>query len=35
MIVTAVTSTRDKARLLWIEAKELNLIFNAIFKKMK
>jgi len=35
MIVTAAPSTRDKARLLWIEAKELNLIFNAIFKKMK
>ena len=35
MVVTAVPSIRSEARLLWTEAKELNLIFNAIFKKVK
>jgi len=26
---------KEEARLLWIEGKELNLIFNAIYKKVK
>ena len=28
-------SLKDRARKLWIEAKELNLIFNSIYKKLK
>lgn len=35
MIVVAVPELKVEARILWIEAKELNLIFNAIFKKLK
>lgn len=27
--------TKDEARRLWSEAKELNLIFNAIYRKIK
>ena len=34
MIVVAVSSLRDEARPLWQEAKELNLIFNSIYKKV-
>ena len=30
MVVIADPSLRDKAEKLWVEAKELNLIFNAI-----
>lgn len=35
MIVTAVPDLRNEARMLWQEAKELNLIFNSIYKKIK
>lgn len=31
----AVPETAEKARILWYEAKELNLIFNSIYKKIK
>lgn len=34
MTVAAVPSLKDDARPLWQEAKELNLIFNAIYKKV-
>lgn len=32
MIVIAASSLKDEARILWQEAKELNLIFNAIVR---
>jgi len=32
MIAVAVPSARDRAKTLWSEAKELHLIFNAIFR---
>ena len=35
MIVTAVPELKEKARTLWKEAKELNLIFNAIVRSAK
>ncbi len=35
MIVIAVPDSREEARILWQESKELNLIFNAITKKLK
>jgi four helix bundle protein len=35
MIVKAVPELTDEAKLLWQEAKELNLIFNSIYKKVK
>jgi four helix bundle protein len=35
MIVAAVPEVKEEARLLWVEAKELNLIFNAINNKLK
>jgi len=35
MIVVAVPKLKDEARILWQEAKELNLIFNSIVKKIK
>lgn len=34
MVVTAVPELKDEARKLWQEAKELNLIFNTIYKKV-
>lgn len=34
MIAKAIPTSADKARKLWQEAKELNLIFNAIYKKV-
>jgi len=34
MIAVANESLSDEARALWIEAKELNLIFNSIYKKV-
>lgn len=34
MIVVAVPSLKDEAKFLWQEAKELNLIFNSIYKKV-
>lgn len=35
MIVAAEKGLRDEAKPLWQEAKELNLIFSAIFRKAK
>ena len=35
MAAVAVPEKADAARKLWLEAKELNLIFNAIYKKVK
>jgi len=35
MIVVADPSLREEAKILWKEAKELNLIFNSIYKKVK
>src|SRR3972149_12331040 len=35
MSAIAVPDLSDRARTLWVEAKELNLIFNAIYKKIK
>ena len=34
MIMVASPGLKDGARLLWQEAKELNLIFNSIYKKV-
>ena len=34
MIVIAVPELKEDARKLWQEAKELNLIFNSIYKKV-
>lgn len=33
MLATAVPELKEEARILWQEAKELNLIFNTIYKK--
>ena len=35
MIVIAVPNLEDEARILWREAKELNLIFNKIYQKVR
>jgi four helix bundle protein len=35
MLVTAVPESREQAKSLWQEAKELNLIFNAIVRSTK
>ncbi|OGE18679.1 four helix bundle protein [Candidatus Daviesbacteria bacterium RIFCSPLOWO2_02_FULL_41_8] len=35
MIIIAVPSLKEEAKPLWQEAKELNLIFNSIYKKVK
>ena len=35
MIAVAVPELTDEARVHWQEAKELNLIFNSIYKKVK
>lgn len=35
MIATAASELADEARIHWQEAKELNLIFNSIYKKTK
>ena len=35
MASVATPDCKEQARKLWMEAKELNLIFNAIFKKVK
>ena len=35
MIVVAVPEVKEEAKILWQEAKELNLIFNSIYKKVK
>jgi len=34
MLATAVPGLREKIKQLWLEAKELNLIFNSIYKKV-
>lgn len=35
MIAVAVPELTEEARMLWREAKELNLIFNSIYRKLK
>jgi four helix bundle protein len=35
MIAVAVPELKEEARVLWQEAKELNLIFNKIYKSLK
>lgn len=35
MLSVAVPEEKDKLRKLWLEAKELNLILNAIYHKLK
>ncbi|MEK7121099.1 MAG: four helix bundle protein [Patescibacteria group bacterium] len=35
MLVVAVPQAQEEAKLLWQEAKELNLIFNAIYIKVR
>ena len=35
MLSIAVPESKEEARILWQEAKELNLIFNSIIKKLK
>lgn len=35
MIVVAVPDSKEDARKLWVETRELNLIFNAIVNKLK
>lgn len=35
MVVAAVPDLKESAKPLWQEAKELNLIFNSIYKKVK
>ena len=35
MTSVAVPELTDEARILWKEAKELNLIFNSIYRKVK
>lgn len=35
MVVAVVPKLKQEAKLLWKEAKELNLIFNKIYRKVK
>lgn len=35
MMSVAVPELKEEAKPLWIEAKELNLIFNSIYRKVK
>jgi len=35
MIVIAIPELKDEGKKLWQEAKELNLIFNSIYRKVK
>lgn len=35
MVAVAVPELKEEGRKLWQEAKELNLIFNSIYKKVK
>ena len=35
MTVVVISELKSEARILWQEAKELNLIFNSIYKKVK
>jgi four helix bundle protein len=34
MIVVAIPELKEEARIMWQEAKELNLIFNTIYRKV-
>ena len=34
MIVVAVSKLKEEAKVLWQEAKEINLIFNTIYRKV-
>jgi four helix bundle protein len=34
MVTTAVPNSKEQASILWNEARELNLIFNTIYKKV-
>jgi four helix bundle protein len=34
MIATASPENRDEVKKLWLEAKEINLIFNSIYRKV-
>ena len=35
MVASAIPEQKEKLRELWLKAKELNLIFNSIYKKVK
>jgi len=35
MMVAADSEVKERAKVLWVEAKELHLIFNSIYKKVK
>lgn len=35
MLVVAVPDIKEEVRVIWQEAKELNLIFNSIYRKVK
>lgn len=35
MVAVAVSNLKEEARVIWQEAKELNLIFNSIYRKVK
>src|SRR3990167_3257436 len=35
MSAVAASETKERARILWKEAQEINLIFNSIYKKVK
>ncbi|MFA4880309.1 MAG: four helix bundle protein [Candidatus Doudnabacteria bacterium] len=35
MVASAVPEKKKETRKLWLEAKELNLIFNSIYRKVK
>ena len=35
MLAKAIPAVKDRARIYWQEAKELNLIFNSIYRKIK
>jgi len=35
MLATATPENKEKISKFWLEAKELNLIFNAIYRKLK
>jgi len=35
MSAVAVIETKERARILWKEGQEINLIFNSIYKKVK
>jgi hypothetical protein len=35
MVVVVVPELKEGAKILWQEAKEINLIFNSIYSKVK